>query len=131
MIDSISIYSCHRATKRRAVSGEKGWPYRDILSGWARDFADARTRKLHYAISGGTAAPVSLCRRVWGGFILRAGDCYGRFGDKYPSDIMDGICIRPRAERNDGTNPIHFARSSAGETYVTSIANQISERNWY
>lgn len=46
-----------------------------------------------------------------GGFILR-GDRYGRVGDKYPSDIMDGICIRP--QRNDETNPIHFTRPSAG-----------------
>lgn len=47
---------------------------------------------------------------VFGGFILR-GDRYGRVRDKYPSDIMDGICIRPQS--NVETNPIRFTRSSA------------------
>lgn len=33
----------------------------------------------------------------------------GRPGDKYPSDIMDGVCIRPHG----GTNPIRFGSAGA------------------
>lgn len=94
--------------KYRAVSGETEWPYRDILSG--PEILSMRERGSYVRYRRKCRAH-STHVAVFGGFILR-GDRYGRVDDKYPSDIMDGTCIRPQS--NGGTNPIRFTRSSAG-----------------
>lgn len=60
---------------------------------WIRDFVHAQTCGCNVRYRRNRRAH-STRVAVFGGFILR-GDRYGRVGDKYPSDIMDGICIRP------------------------------------
>lgn len=64
------------------------------------------------------------CRRVRG-FYLGEGTLDGP-GDKYPSDIMDGVCIRP--QRNDGTNPIRFADGFAGARAHTHVTHRLQIR---
>ena len=74
---------------------------------WGRGFVDART-EVTYDIGAEPPAPVQLVSPRLGVLSWR-GDA-GRPGDKYPFDIMDGVCIQP--QRNGGTNPIRFTNSS-------------------
>lgn len=102
----ISARSCYRSMKCRAILVRE---YRMTLSQVKQGFCRcANGSNVRYR--RGTAAPIQLVSPRLGVLSWR-GDA-GRPGDKYPFDIMDGVCIQP--QRNGGTNPIRFGNGSAG-----------------
>lgn len=104
---------------------ETGCPYRSISS--EAGVLSMRERKFTYGIGAEPPcrARVQLVSPRLGGFIL-ARERAGRSGDKYPFDIMDGVCIQP--QRNAWNKSYSFRERFRRRTCVTTHCKSVSSK---